>query len=144
MKKLFILLSAAFLLSACSATKKVELGELSSEPCTNKLSTTQAPRFTGMTADNLVIDHVGNLIFVSVDARGYCNSNYKFLLNEDYNDITLRLVNTNVNKDECVCTKRIRTALKNMMPGTYDLKITNAKGDVLFVEGQITVQAKYD
>ncbi len=131
MKYFVIVLFSALFFAACSSTKLMELSNTSQEPCKSQTSIENASDFADETGGNLIFDHQGEAVFATMDITTYCNAALDVKLKQDGNNINLIVQNTSNNKDTCSCVKRLRTKLYNIAPGTYDVKVTNSKGQLI-------------
>ena len=139
MKYLLIVLLSSLLFAACSSSKMVSMDPVRFDPCIQQTDLTSNDVFTGETVDNVIIDQQSGLVYVTMDVRTYCNSALSMDMKYNENQIDLMVSNTNTATDNCVCVKRARTALRDMAPGIYELRITDKTGHKLLDQETITI-----
>jgi hypothetical protein len=109
------------------------------DPCTGQSDLTSGDVFTGETVDNVVLNQRTGLVYVSMDVHTYCNAALAMEIQQKENEITLMVSNTNTATDNTVGIIKARTALRDLAPGTYDLKITDKTGHKLLHQDSITI-----
>lgn len=139
MKKLYFVFAAAFLFSACSSSKKLELTSLDQKPCRSEVQLTDKNEFIGETAENLTLFQQGSLVYASMDLRAYCNAKISFDVEKDGDRIKLKVKNNNSASDDCVCISNVTTSVKNLTAGTYNFLITNSDGTQLLAQESLNV-----
>ncbi|HKB85713.1 MAG TPA: hypothetical protein VKD08_06065 [Ignavibacteriaceae bacterium] len=139
MKYLLTILFTSLLFAACSTSKTVTMDPARYDPCTQQSDLASNDVFTGETVDNVVIDQQSGLVYVTMDVRAYCSSALNMEMQQNENQITLMVSNTNTASDNCVCIKKARTAFRDLAPGTYDLRITDKTGHKLLDQESITI-----
>ena len=139
MKYLLTILLTSLLFAACSSSKMVSMDPAQFDPCTGQSDLTATDVFTGETVDNVVLNQRSGLVYVSMDVHTYCNSTLSMEMQQKENQIMLMVSNTNTATDNCVCVMKARTALRDLAPGTYDLKITDMTGHKLLHQESVTI-----
>jgi len=109
------------------------------DTCTDQTELTSSYTFTGETVDNLVVDQQQGIVFITMDIRTYCNSQLSMKMETNENRITLKLANDYNSSDNCACIKKARTALRDIEPGTYNLRITDITGYKLLDQKTFTI-----
>lgn len=139
MKYLVIALLSSLLFAACSSSTMVTMDPVRFDACTDQSELTSNATFTGETVDNLVIDQQQGIVFVTMNVRTYCNSQLSMTMEQNDYRITLKLANNYNSTDNCVCIKKARTSLRDLTPGTYNIRITDITGYQLLDQKSITI-----
>lgn len=135
---LTVLLSSLFF-AACSSGRMVSMDPVRFDPCIEQVDLTPNNIFIGETVDNVIIDQQGGLVYLTMDVRSYCNSQLSMEMKQSENQIVLMVKNSNTAADNCTCVKKARTALRDLAPGTYDLRITDQTGHKLLDQESLTI-----
>jgi len=139
MKYLLTILLSSILFAACSSSKMITMDPVHFDPCTEQADLVSGDVYTGETVDNLVIDQQSGIVFVNMDVRTYCNSDLSLNMKQKENQIIMMLTNSNTEADDCVCTKKARTSLRDLASGTYDLRITDNTGYKLLEQKDVII-----
>lgn len=139
MKYLLTILLSSILFAACSSSKVAMMDPVQVDPCTNSSGLTDGDVFTGETVDNVVLNQQGALVYLTMDVHTYCNAALSVEMQQKENQIVLMISNTNTATDNTVGIMKTRTALRDLAPGTYDLKITDKTGYKLLHKDVVTI-----
>ena len=150
MKYLIILFLSSVMFLACSNPKVAKLTSVEQDQCQNEQEIVNKENFAGMTVEGLIFDIkkdaatddpevTKNVVIAAMQVRSYCNAKIAFDIDEEYNEIFLRLRNANDQEDDCVCEKQVRVEITDLVPATYNVKVTDATGRQLLADGQFTV-----
>lgn len=133
-----IILLTALLLSSCAGSM-MELGFVTQDPCRDQTALKDSGEFLGETVDKLMVSQQGDLVLASMEVRTFCNAKINFEVERSENLIRLKLYNEGPSSADCVCMTMVRSSLKNVEEGTYNVQVVNKNGSRLLAQTTVTV-----